>query len=614
MSPGTGPSSAPDPSQHPNRTPAAHRGTPEGTAADAPAARAPEAGAPAPGAAAAAAPDDGTTGAGGGDPDGPEERAREAAHASREREAAETAKVGTFASLKIHNYRIFFMGAVVSNTGTWMQRIAQDWLVHTLTGSAAAVGMTIALQFLPMLLFGLYGGVLADRVDKRKLLICTQASMGVTGLVLAALTLSGNVEVAHVYALAFILGVVTVLDNPARQTFVSDMVGPGLLRNAVSLNSANFQTARIVGPAVAGVLITAVGSGYAFLFNGLSFIAPVVGLLLMRTADLNPAERAPRSKGQLREGLRYVGSRPELLWPIVLVGFIGSFGFNFPIWVVAFTDRIFDAGAGTYGVLNALMAVGSLTGALIAARWGASRTRWTVASAGLFGTLLMVLAGAPTLWVFGALLIPTGLVGMTFMISGNTSLQLASDPAMRGRVISLYMMVFLGGTPFGGPLMGWLTDSYGPRVALVLAGAICATAALGVAMALGRVGGLRLQVRLRRGEPLLAFVPRRPVKDPEAADAAVSDASTVPAGDGTGSPGGAPATDPATAAPATDPATAGTDGGTDGGTEDGVERTPERPAASERRAGARDGDAADGHDDASDPDPADAERRVGARR
>ncbi|NJQ15772.1 MFS transporter [Streptomyces bohaiensis] len=518
MSPGTGPSSAPDPNQHPNRNPADQRGRPEGTAADAPAARAPEAGAPAPGAAAAAAPDDGPSGAEAAEPtDETAERAREAAHASRDREAAETAKVGTFASLKIHNYRIFFAGAVVSNTGTWMQRIAQDWLVHTLTGSAAAVGMTIALQFLPMLLFGLYGGVLADRLDKRKLLICTQASMGLTGLVLAALTLSGNVEVVHVYALAFILGVVTVLDNPARQTFVSDMVGPGLLRNAVSLNSANFQTARIVGPAVAGVLIGAVGSGYAFLFNGLSFIAPVAGLLLMRTAELNSAERAPRSKGQLREGLRYVGSRPDLLWPIVLVGFIGSFGFNFPIWVVAFTDRIFEAGAGTYGLLNALMAVGSLTGALIAARWGASRTRWTVASAGLFGTLLMVLSGAPTLWVFAALLVPTGLVGMTFMISGNTSLQLASDPAMRGRVISLYMMVFLGGTPFGGPLMGWLTDSYGPRVALVLAGAICATAALGVAMALGRVGGLRLQLRLRRGEPLIAFVPRRPAPGGEPA-------------------------------------------------------------------------------------------------
>ncbi|WP_103502837.1 MFS transporter [Streptomyces sp. SM14] len=534
MSPGPGPSSARDP-QPPDPQPSepqpgdATAGVP-GAAAPGPGAGAPEpdrpgtgeatprpAGGDTPGSTPSSTPGDpsGDTATGG---DAAE--ARENAHEARREEAQETARVSTFGSLKIRNYRIFFAGAVVSNTGTWMQRIAQDWLVHTLTGSAAAVGATIALQFLPMLLFGLYGGVLADRLDKRKLLICTQSAMGLTGLTLAALTLSGNVEVGHVYLLAFVLGVVTVLDNPARQTFVSDMVGPALLRNAVSLNSANFQTARIVGPAVAGVLITAVGSGYAFLFNGLSFIAPVTGLLLMRVADLNPAERSPRAKGQLRAGLRYVGARPELLWPIVLVGFIGSFGFNFPIWVVAFTDRIFDAGAGTYGLLNALMAVGSLTGALIAARWGTSRTRWTVASAGLFGTLLMVLAGAPSIWVFAAVLIPTGLVGMTFMITGNTSLQLASDPGMRGRVISLYMMVFLGGTPFGGPLMGWLTDSYGPRVALLLGGAICASAALGVAAMLGRVGGLRLQLRLRRGSPLIAFVPRKPVADTATATAA----------------------------------------------------------------------------------------------
>jgi MFS family permease len=428
------------------------------------------------------------------------------------------AKISTFSSLKIRNYRLFFSGAVVSNTGTWMQRIAQDWLVHTLTGSAAAVGMTIALQFLPMLLFGLYGGVLADRLDKRKLLICTQAAMGLTGLTLAGLTLGGVVQVSHVYVLAFVLGLVTVIDNPARQTFVSDMVGPALLRNAVSLNSANFQTARIIGPTAAGLIIAAAGSGWAFLFNGLSFIAPVSCLLLMRTADLTPVERAPRSKGQLRAGLKYVGGRPDLLWPIVLIGFIGTFGFNFPIWVVAFTDRIFEAGAGTYGLLNALMAVGSLTGALIAARFASSRTRHTVAAAALFGALLMVLATAPTLWLFGALLVPTGLVGMTLMISGNTSLQLTSDPAMRGRVISLYMMVFLGGTPFGGPLMGWLTDAYGPRVALLLGGAICAGAALAVAAVFARIGGLRLQLAVRRGRPHLAFVPRRALPAAEPAE------------------------------------------------------------------------------------------------
>lgn len=216
-----------------------------------------------------------------------------------------------FRSLRVRNYRLFATGQVVSNTGTWMQRIAQDWLVVSITGSSAAVGITTALQFLPMLLFGLYGGVIADRVSKRKLLLVTQASMGLTGLVLAVLTLSGNVAVWHVYLMAFVLGLITVVDNPARQAFVVEMVGPDDLRNAVSLNSANFQSARLIGPAVAGALITSLGSGWAFLLNGLSFLAPLAGLLLMRTRELHKVDRAPRGKGQLREGVRYVAGHPS---------------------------------------------------------------------------------------------------------------------------------------------------------------------------------------------------------------------------------------------------------------------------------------------------------------
>lgn len=418
-------------------------------------------------------------------------------------------KTSTFSSLRVRNYRIFFLGGTVSNTGTWMQRIAQDWLVHTLTGSAAAVGMTIALQFLPMMLFGLYGGVLADRMNKRRLLLFTQSAMGLTGLVLAVLTLSGNVKVHHVYATAFVVGLITVIDNPTRQTFVADMVGPKLLRNAVSLNSANFQSARLIGPAVAGVLITAVGSGWAFLFNGLSFIAPITGLLLMRTAELSTPERVPRSKGQLREGLRYVGRRPFLLWPIVLVGFIGTFGFNFPIWLVAFTDGVFESDAGTYGLLNTLMAVGSVTGALLAARRGSSRMRFTVAAGALFGVLLMVASTAPVFVVFAVLMVPIGLVSMTFTVTANASLQIATDPAMRGRVISLFMMVFVGGTPIGGPLLGWTTDTFGPRVGLAAGGVVCAAAAFAVAMILARIGGLRLRLDLSQGRHALAFVSRK---------------------------------------------------------------------------------------------------------
>ncbi|NGO69234.1 MFS transporter [Streptomyces sp. SB3404] len=416
-----------------------------------------------------------------------------------------------FSSLRIRNYRLFAVGQVVSNTGTWMQRIAQDWLVLSLTGSATAVGITTALQFLPLLLFGLYGGVIADRYNKRRLLLITQTLMGLTGLALAALTLSGHVQVAHVYALAFVLGMATVVDNPARQTFVPEMVGPHQIRNAVSLNSANFQMARITGPALAGVLISAVGSGWAFLFNGLSFLAPLAALLLMRTAELLPTERAPRTKGQLREGLRYVRGHPELLWPIVLVGFIGTFGFNFPIWLTAFTDKVFTAGAGTYALLNSLMAVGSVAGALLAARRGHARMRLMVGAALLFGLLEIVAVLSPSFWVFAALMAPIGVVGLTFNVTANASVQLASDPVMRGRVMSLFVMVFMGGTPIGGPVMGWVTDTYGPRIGFLAGGLISAAIAVVVALVLGRLAGLRPALDLRRpARPRIRFVATGP--------------------------------------------------------------------------------------------------------
>ncbi|WP_016906533.1 MFS transporter [Streptomyces xiaopingdaonensis] len=416
-------------------------------------------------------------------------------------------KPSMFSSLRIRNYRLFAGGQVVSNTGTWMQRITQDWLVLSLTGSSTAVGVTTALQFLPLLLFGLYGGVIADRYAKRKLLVITQTVMGLTGLALAFLTLSGNVQVGHVYALAFVLGLVTVVDNPARQTFVSEMVGPDQLRNAISLNSANFQSARLIGPAVAGVLISAVGSGWAFLLNGVSFIAPVCALLAMRRAELHPTEPVVRSKGQLREGLRYVRGHPELLWPIVLVGFIGTFGFNFPIWLTAFTDNVFHSGPGTYGLLNSLMAIGSVAGALLAARRRATRMRMLPLAALLFGVLEMAAAVSPSFWLFVALMAPIGIVGLTFNVTANASVQMASEPAMRGRVMSLYMMVFMGGTPIGGPIMGWITDTYGARIGFLSGGLISAVISVTVALVLARVSGLRLRVDLRRGHRHVRFVP-----------------------------------------------------------------------------------------------------------
>ncbi|MFF4019425.1 MFS transporter [Streptomyces sp. NPDC001843] len=413
-----------------------------------------------------------------------------------------------FSSLKIRNYRLFFIGQVVSNTGTWMQRIAQDWLVLSLTGSSAAVGITTALQFLPMLLFGLYGGVLVDRLPKRPTLLVTQASMALTGLALAALTLTGHVQVWHVYVAAFAVGLATVVDNPARQSFVSEMVGPEQLQNAVSLNSANFQSARLVGPAVAGVMITGVGTGWAFLFNGLSFVAPIGGLLLMRARELHVAQRAPRGKGQLREGLRYVAGRPDLIWPIVLVGFIGTFGFNFPVWLSAYADDVFHAGAGAYSLFNTLMAVGSLVGALLAARRGTARLRLLIAAAAVFGALEIVAALAPSYWLFALLMTPIGIAGLTVNVTANTAVQMATDPAMRGRVMALFMMVFMGGTPLGAPVVGWITDTYGPRVGFALGGVVSAAAAVTIGLILARIGGLRLSVGWYHGHPRVRFVPR----------------------------------------------------------------------------------------------------------
>ncbi|KDN78740.1 MFS transporter [Streptomyces olindensis] len=417
-------------------------------------------------------------------------------------------KSSMFSSLKVRNYRLFFMGQVVSNIGTWMQRIAQDWLVLSLTGSSAAVGITTALQFLPMLLFGLYGGVLVDRLRKRPTLLVTQSSMALTAIALAVLTLTGHVQVWHVYVAAFAVGLATVVDNPARQSFVSELVGPKQLQNAVSLNSANFQSARLVGPAVAGILITGVGTGYAFLLNGLSFIAPLTGLLLMRARELHAVERAPRGKGQLREGVRYVTGRPELIWPIVLVGFVGTFAFNFPVYLSAFADDVFHAGAGAYSMFNTLMAVGSVAGALLAARRGTARLRLLIAAAMAFGALEILAATIPTLWMFALLMVPLGLFGMTVNVTTNTSIQMSTDPAMRGRVMALYMMVFLGGSPVGAPIVGWITDTYGARVGLAAGGAVAVLAAAVIGLILARVGNLRLSIGWHRGHPRVRFVPR----------------------------------------------------------------------------------------------------------
>ena len=418
---------------------------------------------------------------------------------------------GMFSALSNRNYRYFFIGQVVSNSGTWVQRIAQDWLVLSLTGSPFAVGVTTAMQFLPMLLFGLFGGVLADRFPKRQLLIATQGAMGLLAAGLAVLTLTGSIQVWHIYLFAFLLGMVTVVDNPSRQTFVVEMVGKRDLGNAVSLNAANFQTARLIGPAVAGGLMAAVGAGFAFAVNAVSFGAVILGLLAMRGSELHPTPRLPREKGQLRAGLHYVAGRPDLIWPIVLIGFIGTFGFNFATILSAFAYSVFHVGPGLYGLLNTAMAVGSLVGALLAARRSRPRLRLLVGAALAFGLLEAVAGLAPSFWVFAALLTLVGLFGLTLNTAANSLVQLRTDPAMRGRVMSLFMMVFAGGTPLGAPLVGWITEQYGPRIGLLACGLVSSAAAAGIGLVLARIGNLRVRLDLQRGpeHPLVAFVPRQ---------------------------------------------------------------------------------------------------------
>jgi MFS family permease len=386
----------------------------------------------------------------------------------------------TFRSLRVRNYRLFASGQVVSLSGTWAQRVAQDWLVLGLTdNSGTALGVVTALQFLPVLLFGLYGGLLADRYDKRRLLVGAQASMGVLALVLGVLDATGSVELWHVYALAFGLGMATVVDTPTRQAFVSEMVGPADLPNAVSLNSATFNVSRIIGPALAGVVIAQWGTSWVFLGNAASYVAVISGLAMMRTQDLQRSVPPPRQPGQLREGLRYVRERRELAVPILLVFLVGTFGLNFQITLSLVAKQVFHRGASEFGLLTSAFAVGSLIGALASARRGAPTARRMVAAAAVFGVLEVVVGLAPTFDTMMLLLVPTGVAVLTFTTTANALVQLGTDAAVRGRVMSLYVLVFLGGTPIGAPVIGVVAEHLGPRASLTIGGAVCTLAALG---------------------------------------------------------------------------------------------------------------------------------------
>ncbi|MCW2598849.1 MAG: major facilitator superfamily 1 [Frankiales bacterium] len=408
----------------------------------------------------------------------------------------------TFRSLRVRNYRLFATGQVVSLSGTWAQRVAQDWLVLLIAPNPGiALGVTTALQFLPMLLFGLYGGVLADRHDKRRLLIGAQAVMGLLALILGLLDLTGVVQLWHVYVLAFGLGLASVVDTPVRQSFVSDLVGPDDLPNAVSLNSATFNSARIVGPALAGLAISGVGTAWVFLANALSYVAVIAGLAMMRPIEMWSTDRQPRAKGQLREGIAYVRARPQLYVPMVLVFMVGTFGLNFQITLALVAKQVFHTGAGSFGLLTSCLAVGSLLGALQSARRkGMPRTRTMLLAALAFGVLEVVVGLAPSYFAMALLLVPTGVAVLLFTTTANALVQLAAAPEVRGRVMAIYVLVFLGGTPAGAPLIGVVAETLGPRASLLIGGVVCALGALAAALFLTRSQGLTLEPHLR-GRP-----------------------------------------------------------------------------------------------------------------
>ena len=375
---------------------------------------------------------------------------------------------GTFRSLRGYNYRVWAGGAIVSNIGTWMQRTAQDWIVLTVLTqhNATAVGIVMSLQFGPMALLLPFTGFAADHWDRRKLLIATQGTMGALALGLGLLTVTGVVQLWHVYVFALLLGCATAFDAPARQTFVSELVGEADLSNAVALNSTSFNAGRLIGPAIAGLLIAAVGSGWVFLINAASYVAVLVSLRLLRVHELHRGARAARKPGSLVEGFRYVRQRPDLRAVLLMLFLIGSFGLNFPIYLSTMSVTVFHAGSREYGLLTSTMAIGSVIGALMSARRARPKAAVLIGGALLFGVGTAAAAAMPNYWLFGIVLVLVGVSVQTFNTTSNATVQLSTDPEMRGRVMAILMAIALWGTPLGAPLVGWVADRFGARWSL----------------------------------------------------------------------------------------------------------------------------------------------------
>jgi MFS family permease len=405
-------------------------------------------------------------------------------------------QTGTFRSLSNYNYRLWAGGAIVSNVGTWMQRVAQDWLVLTqLThNNASALGVVMALQFGPQMLMLPFSGFSADFFDRRKLLMVTQAAMGLCALGLGLLTVTGLVQLWQVYVFAFLHGCAAAFDAPARQVFVSDLVGETDLPNAVALNSTSFNAARMIGPALAGLLIAGVGTGFAFLANALSFGAVLCSLMFLRVGELHPNRRAGRAPGGFVAGFVYVWKRPDLRAMLLMLFLIGTFGLNFPIFISTMAVTVFHAGAGKYGLLSSMMAVGTVTGALLAAGRERPRIDLLLSGAAVFALGCAMAAIMPNYWLFGLVLVVIGVSALTITNSSNALMQLSTEPAMRGRVMAIRLAIALGGTPIGAPIVGWVADRFGPRWALGVAAAAGVMAAIVMIHYLTKHRRLRLHI------------------------------------------------------------------------------------------------------------------------
>lgn len=392
----------------------------------------------------------------------------------------------TFRSMRSRNYRLYFYGQLISTSGTWMQTVALGWLVLRMTNSGFAVGVVTALQFLPMLLIGTYGGVIADRLDKRTTLIVTQSGMAVSAAALAVLTLSGAAQLWSIYLLTFLSGSFSAVDMPVRQAFVSEMVGEDDLPNAVALNSAMFNTSRIIGPGLGAVVINVFNVGPCFAVNAASFVAVITGLVMMRPDELRPSPRLARAKGQVRDGLRYVWDIPELRSTILVMAVVGTLAFNFTVVLPVLARFSFHGDAGTYGWLTSLMGAGSIVAALGTASRLRPSPRLLVGSCLAFGIVMLVAAVAPTLLAEEVLVVLLGATSITFMATANSTCQLLSAPDMRGRVMALYGLVFLGSTPIGGPIVGWISEHLGPRYGMAVGGVATVAAASAMASVLMR--------------------------------------------------------------------------------------------------------------------------------